>query len=187
MDLYHLHDKVHNGFVYMEIRKGMYGLPQAGKIANVLLRKRLKPHGYFETSTPDLWKHKSCPVTFTLVVDDLGVKYIGPPHLHHLINISKKYYAVEIDYQGSKYCGIDLEWGYNNRTLDASMSKYVPQTLHKYQHPQPKRPKHSPFPAPPKYYGKAAQIEDPDPISPLLPIAKQKNIQQIVGSFLFYS
>jgi hypothetical protein len=32
-----------NGWVYMEIRKGMYGLKQAGLLANQLLQKRLKP------------------------------------------------------------------------------------------------------------------------------------------------
>ena len=31
---YNLRNLEHKGFVYMEIKKGMYGLPQAGKIAN---------------------------------------------------------------------------------------------------------------------------------------------------------
>ena len=30
MDVYGLHDKVKNGYVYCEIVRGMYGLPQAG-------------------------------------------------------------------------------------------------------------------------------------------------------------
>ena len=61
----------------MEIIRGMYGLPQSGILANKLLRQRLQPHGYFEVEyTPGLWKHKSRPVQFTLVVDDFGVKYI---------------------------------------------------------------------------------------------------------------
>ena len=34
MTLYNLNDLVHRGHVYVEIRKGMYGLPQAGKLAN---------------------------------------------------------------------------------------------------------------------------------------------------------
>ena len=40
IDLYGLHDKVKNGYVYREIVRGMYGLPQAGILANKLLRKR---------------------------------------------------------------------------------------------------------------------------------------------------
>ena len=35
---YKLLDKVRKGFVYIEIRKGMYDLPQAGEIANDLLK-----------------------------------------------------------------------------------------------------------------------------------------------------
>ena len=34
------------GYVYTEIMKGMYGLPQAGIIAQVLLEDRLGKHGY---------------------------------------------------------------------------------------------------------------------------------------------
>ena len=53
---YALQEKCKNGYVYMEIIRGMYGLPQAGILANKLLRKRLEPHGYFEVQhTPGLW------------------------------------------------------------------------------------------------------------------------------------
>ena len=48
MDEYNLHDKVKNGYIYMEIRRGMYGLPQAGILANNLLAKRLSKAGYYQ-------------------------------------------------------------------------------------------------------------------------------------------
>jgi hypothetical protein len=38
---YRLNEKVLGGYVYMEIRKGIYGLPQAGILANKLLKERL--------------------------------------------------------------------------------------------------------------------------------------------------
>ena len=44
---YKLRNKVTpHGFVYIMATKGMYGLPQAGLIANELLEKRLNKHGY---------------------------------------------------------------------------------------------------------------------------------------------
>ena len=59
----------------MEIREAIYGLPQAGFLANKLLKKRLAPAGYYEMPhTPGLWKHVYRPIAFTLVVDDFGVK-----------------------------------------------------------------------------------------------------------------
>ena len=41
IDEYGLESKIYKGFLYCEIRKGIYGLPQAGKTANTLLKKRL--------------------------------------------------------------------------------------------------------------------------------------------------
>eukprot|EP00957_Ditylum_brightwellii_P113369 8644440-Ditylum_brightwellii.AAC.1 len=38
MDEYNLHGKVHGNYIYMEIRKGMYGLPQAGKLLTTYSR-----------------------------------------------------------------------------------------------------------------------------------------------------
>ena len=38
IDLYNLTTKVRNGYVHIEIQKGMYGLPQAGILANKLLK-----------------------------------------------------------------------------------------------------------------------------------------------------
>ena len=39
MNEYKLQDKIHNGHIYCEICKGIYGLPQAGNLANGLLQK----------------------------------------------------------------------------------------------------------------------------------------------------
>ena len=44
---YYLQEKALNGYVYVEIRRGMYGLPQADILANKLLQKHLGWHGYF--------------------------------------------------------------------------------------------------------------------------------------------
>jgi hypothetical protein len=50
-------------YIYIEFRKGMYGLPQAVILANKLPKKCLTKHGYLEQPhTPGLWKHESCPV-----------------------------------------------------------------------------------------------------------------------------
>ncbi len=53
----------------------MYGLPQVGILANKLLKQHLAKHGYYEvTHTPGLWKHISRPNSFTLVVENFGIK-----------------------------------------------------------------------------------------------------------------
>ena len=54
---YNLKNKVHsNGFVYIEIQKVMYGLPQDSMLAIKLLKRRLAQHGYYEVChTPGYW------------------------------------------------------------------------------------------------------------------------------------
>ena len=46
IDQYNLQAKTKNGNVYIEIQKGMYGLPQAGILANKLLKQRLSDDRY---------------------------------------------------------------------------------------------------------------------------------------------
>ena len=106
---YKLLPLVHDGHIYMEINKGMYGLPQAGLLANKLLAKRLAKHGYTQARhTPGLWTHTWRPITFTLVVDDFGVKYVGEEHARHLENALKEHYEVSSDWGGELYCGITI-------------------------------------------------------------------------------
>ncbi len=75
-----------DGYVFCKIRQGMYWLPQAGIIAQELLAKWLKEHGYLQSeTTPGLWTHEWRLITFSLVVDNFGVKYIGKEHAQHLL------------------------------------------------------------------------------------------------------
>ncbi len=47
VELYNLTNKVDfNGYIHIKIQKGMYGLPQAGILAQELLKKCLNKHGY---------------------------------------------------------------------------------------------------------------------------------------------
>ena len=74
IDQYSLHTLSSDGWVYLEIRKGMRGLKQAGHIANDRLKAHLANFGFAPMPrTPALWKHATNPIIFSLVVDDFGV------------------------------------------------------------------------------------------------------------------
>jgi hypothetical protein len=47
VDKYNLKALAVEGRIYIKIIKGMYGLKQAGLLANQLLQKRLAPFGYY--------------------------------------------------------------------------------------------------------------------------------------------
>jgi hypothetical protein len=185
---YKLEQHAYKGFVHLRMERAVWGLPQAGILANKLLRKRLAPHGYHEcVNTPGLWRHEWRPITFSLVVDDFGVKYVGKEHADHLIKcIGEKYKLVE-DWTGDLYCGIKLNWDYRKRTLDISMPGYVQRQLEKYKHAVSLRPQHCPYSPEPKKYGAEAQSPLPVDTSDALDDKDIKRVQKIVGSILYYA
>ena len=61
--------------VLVEISKRIYGLQQAGKLAQNQLIAYLKTHGCNQApNSPCLFTHDTRPAAFTLVVDDFGVQ-----------------------------------------------------------------------------------------------------------------
>ena len=187
MDKYNLWDMVEDGHVYISIHKGMYGLPQAGRLANDLLRKRLAPYGYYECKhTPGYWKHVTRPIKFPLVVDDFGVHYEHREDVEHLMKVLGKWYEYTTDWSGETFCGITLKWNYDEGWVELSMPGYIEKVLIRFNHSRPKRPQHSPHPCPPPRFGRS---QEPPPLdeSPLLDDDGKKRIQQISGSVLFYS
>jgi hypothetical protein len=114
IEKYDLNEHAQHGKFYIEIQKGMYGLPQTR------------------------------PISFSLVVDDFGVKFVGREHAEHLMTCIRKNYNISSDWNATAYCGLTLDWDYKNRTVDLSMPGYIKAALHKYQHPAPVRPEHAP-------------------------------------------
>jgi hypothetical protein len=176
-----------NGFVYMDVTGAIYGLAQSGYLANQDLIKNLSTFGYHPVKrTPGLWKHETRKTTFTLVVNDFGVQYFCKEDADHLINAIKANCPVKVDWTGSKYIGIDLDWDYEKEEVKLSMKYYVKKALKEYQHKAPTKP----FDAPTKYhkpeFGQKIQYERVDKSEPLT--AKQiKTTQEVCGKFLYTS
>ena len=61
IDHYNLNEKVcKDGFIWIKIKRGMYGLKQAAILAYDHLVKTLKPYGYYpETHCVGIWSHTS--------------------------------------------------------------------------------------------------------------------------------
>jgi hypothetical protein len=103
-------------YVYSEINKGMYGLPQAGKLANDLLDERLRRKGYSQSrNTPGLRSNSNTRTNFALIVDDFGVKSTAQPQAQHLIDcLQLDYEDISVDWKGKLFAGISLDWDYEN-------------------------------------------------------------------------
>ncbi len=175
-----------NGYIYLELQLAVWDLPQAGILANKWLRHKLAPFGYHECkNTSGLWYHETRPITFTLVVDSFGVKYIRKEDVDNLIVSLQRNYTLTEDWTGNHYCGISFQWDYINRTVDISMPGYIQKKLQEYGHIIPKWIQSCPYSPEPKKNGSEAQSPLPPNSTPKLDEKGIKCIQQIVGSILY--
>jgi len=170
MKLYNLDPLVHRGAVYVEIRKGMYGHLVSGRLANDKLVQILQKHEFVQSNLiPGLFKHKTRPLCFSLVVDDFEVSYVGKEHALFLMQVLQENgYTITHDWTGSIFCGITLHWDYANGTVDMSMSGYVEKALNRFSHTPPTKSEDSPHHNEPIIYGQKTQYTKcHDPTNPL--------------------
>lgn len=119
-----------DGHVYVRIGKGMYGLKQAAILAYQQLVTFLTTHGYYQCAyTTGLWRHNTRKTTFCLCVDNFGVKYFNKDNANHLIEALKQHYKITVDWSGRHYCGMVLDWNYEQGFADTYMPKYIPALL----------------------------------------------------------
>ena len=182
---YDLHQYVQNKSVLFQVNKGMYGLPQAGLLAQQRLITHLAAHGYHQTSTDCLFRHQSNGTDFSLVVDDFGVKYTNKSGAQHLIDTLQILYAITINWAGSKYLGFAIDFDYSNRTVTLSMPGYISKALQRFAASLQVGADSPAIYVPPKYGigQQSPAIDDSTPLSP----TNTTMLQEIVGSLLYYA
>jgi hypothetical protein len=179
VDKYNLKALAVDGWVYIEIIKGIYSLKQDGLLANQLLHKRLAPFdNYPARHTSGLWLYKTRPIAFSLIVDDFAVKYVAKHHVYHLRNALLQSYELITDWEGNVYSGMSLKWDYKNRTCDISMPGYVSNVLRKFQQDSPKHPQHTPSRYVTPFYGAKTQYATQDE-TPSITAKQCLNIQKV--------
>jgi hypothetical protein len=125
---------------------------------------------------------------FALVVDDFGIQYTGKEHADHLLEaLLRDYEAVTMDWVGSLFCGITLDWNYEERHVTLSMPGYVQAALEEFKHPVPAPIEHQPYLHASPQYGVALQLTDPQDDSPLLDDEGNKHLQRLTGKFLYFA
>jgi hypothetical protein len=173
-----------SGSIYIVANCGMYGLPQSGLIASELLEKRLIKHGYRQSKlVPGIWRHDTCPIQFTLVVDGFGIKYVGKEHAMHLKKVLELHYKLTCDWTGTHYIGITLDWDYKKRQVHLSMPNYVKKALKQFQHIAGTL-QQSPYSSVPIQYGAKKQYATAEFTASLVDAKSKRFIQQVCGKFL---
>ena len=186
---YNINKLQNNHKMYINIQKGMYGLPQSGLLANQQLQKALQRYVYYPCMhTIGLWKHKWRPITFTLVVDDFGIKYEGKEHDENLLQcLNKHYEKITVYWTGNLYCGIHLTWNYEQQWVDLQMTDYISNMLQRFKNLIPMKQQFYPHHWKPPVYGASTQFPLPNDFTEKLPPKSVTIIQKIIGTILYYA
>lgn len=187
MTRHNLRDKIRNGRVYFRVNKAMYGLPQAGYIAQQDLGTLLRANGFYECPrTPQVFRHETRNLTMSIVVDDFGVLYLKKEDVDWLLDVLRTKYELKVDWDGKLYIGITLQWDYKARTCRMSMPDYVRKGVSRFLGESAATSlRHGPAQYKQFAYGHQTAPEQDE----TAPLSKDriKRVQAIVGYFLYYA
>jgi len=133
LDSLDLRKHIDDDAIFFKVQRTMYGLPQAGYLAQVGLVKHLNSFGYVEDPTvPMLFRHETRDVRFSLVVDDFFIVYHDKANFDHLVDALRGKYKVTVDLKGAKYLGMTIDHDRKKHELRISMPGYVAKMLEQF-------------------------------------------------------
>ena len=184
---YNLKNIDNNGWVYIEIRKGIPGLNQVVIITYECLQKHSATHGYVtDPNTPALWRHITRYFPSMLTVGDFGIKYVVKQHETHLLKYLKEKYDISIDWKGASYCGLTIARNYAEKYVDISMIEYIKKALQRFKHVGVKCFEDATALYNKPYFGAKKQWTDNASTKEILAPYDIKHVQSVVGTLLYY-
>ena len=178
--------------ILWKIVKALYGMPEAGLLAQRDLIALLKPHGYIMSpTTPCLFTNPHTHVSFVLWVDDFLIKYktAFKHEMEAFFDILRSKYQVKVDWTGRRYLGLTIHRNRPRSSITVQMPGYIMRLFRKLCIPIPTTPAHSPMTPLPRTFGANSHLEPPEPppLPPSAAIPTTKLVQQVLGILLFYS
>jgi len=114
------------------------------------------------------------------------VKYINKDDVEHLASILRQNYEIDIDWEGTLYLGLTIDWDYTERKVHLSMPGYIEKALLRFGHEPPNKPPMQPFPHTIPLYDAKVQYDKDLDSSPPATKEEEKYIRQVVGVLLYY-
>eukprot|EP00804_Cyclotella_cryptica_P000450 CCRYP_019933-RA/>CCRYP_019933-RA protein AED:0.03 eAED:0.04 QI:0/0/0/1/0.4/0.16/6/0/1642 len=175
-----------DGYVYVLIQKGMYGLPQAGIIAQQLLEKSWPSKATGKVPSHLVSGNTTGAPSPSLCVLTTSVSNMLASNMHITFyklstNTTKRHKT------GRQYLGLTIAWDYTLQQVQLSMPGYCKKAGHRFHHPVPIKPQHQPYPHTPRTYRAKQQFVDTADDSALLSNTDKTFIQEVIGVFLYYA
>jgi hypothetical protein len=184
---YNLTEYISSNAIYFSVHRTHYGLPQAGALSQQRLFKHLTANGYFQCpNTPSFFRNHDGSIRFSLVVDDFAVLWTNQKSINHFIATLRQLYSIKINWEGTKYIGMDININRSQRHVTISMPGYIDKLL---QSIRPNGIKSASTPAiycPPNFKNPGAQTATIDE-TPEASKEQKRELQSVIGTLLYYS
>ena len=136
--------------------------------------------------TNGLFTHVLRDISFTLVINNFGIKFTIKQDCDYLIKMMREKYKFKVNYEAKQYIKIHLQWDYVKREVVCSMEGYVTKALEELEHIFPKKHFYRPSNTrPPTYRSKIQYVKED--LSKPLTSSQFKEVERIVGKFLYYA
>ena len=188
MEQYNLKWLIINKHILVENCKDIYGLPHAGLITQKCINAHLLKFGYYKCKyTPVVYDHKIRTTTFTLVMDDFGIKYNTKEDATHLLNCLRLLYDITIYCTYTLYIGLTLRWDYIRRIVCLSIPGYIEKTLHRFCVSVSPELQHYPRQWITPVYDTKVQMTIPLDFLHTLGCDGKRHIQEVFGVIFYYT
>jgi hypothetical protein len=144
----------------------------------------LSSYDFVETFTPCLFRHKTRPITFCLVVDNFGVKYQHRADFDFLVTCLSNLYHCKAHLIPHKFLGFTLAHDRTARILSLSYPGYIVALLTRLR-PNGVKGYQTPSIYTPPLYGSSAQSPTVDS-SPPASASQKKDLQIAIGYLMYY-
>ena len=174
--------------ILWEVNKGLYGMPQAGLLAQQELNKLLAANDYIASpTTAGLYTHRTRKIQFVVWVDDFLIKFKRGDRkdINHLLDVLSTKYKYKVDWSGRTYLGMTILHQHRQRKLTISMPGFVDRLLRDLNIVKGAHDPRSPMAYVSPTYATGPQLEHEDN-TPLLDPAGVTFIQRVVGKCLFF-
>ena len=124
--------------------KAWCGLKEAGRLARGGLRGLLYKHGYRKTETIGYYIRETRGISFALAAGGFGAKYKGKAGAGHLANALPAVCKATPGWEGKRYNGASLGWGYEAPAARCSMPGCAKAALEELKRERPAQQQHAP-------------------------------------------
>lgn len=178
------------GNVIGEVTGGMYGHPEAGRLAHEGLKTHLAKHGFTSREqTPCIFANADHSIVFAVIVDDFLIKVQSEEVGNRLIAILEEKYELKID-KGPRLVFNGVQWDFDyeseRRSVTLSVPGFTESMLKRFDCADIKGVQTPAVHADIKF-SRESQMMEPDQELEQLSAKDTKRQQEIVGMALWYA